>query len=273
MRQLAILAGLFLFWATMMAQLWRAEYGGGGLTGTPVPPEIVWKKLLTSPDPSAMTILGSGEKLGRCLIIATVGEGDLEALEAEEAEEGPVGRIRELTGYSLKLQGSLQLPESQQLVRFDATLDMTPSREWVTLSGSIHARPVSLELEAVRDRESVWVKFDNGQNERETLLDFDSLKDPATVVGELTGLQLPLMMNGLLPLPEVRSAQVAATPLEWTAHTDAIDIRNAKARVYRLETRIMGLYPVSIFISRAGEVMRVQLPFEVEILNDVLLSL
>lgn len=272
MRQVTVLAGLFVFWMTMMVLLWRAEFGGGSLTGRPVSPEIVWKKLLTSPDPSAMTVFSSGEKLGRCLIIATVGEGKLEALEAEETEEGPIGRIRELTGYTLKLQGSLQLPESKQLLRFDATLEMTPAREWTTLSASMHTRPVSLELEAIRQRQSVRVKFDDGQTERQQLLSFDSLKDPAAVVRELTGLQLPLVMNGALPLPEVRSTQAASKVLTWTAHTDVVEIRGARARVYRLETRMMDLYPVSILVSRAGEVMRVELPFEIEILNDVLLS-
>ena len=43
------------FWLTMNVLLWQAEYGSHG-GEMDVPPQIVWRKILTAPDASSLTV-------------------------------------------------------------------------------------------------------------------------------------------------------------------------------------------------------------------------
>ena len=41
-----VFIGITIFWVTMNALLWRAEYGSRG-SGSAMSPEVVWQKILT----------------------------------------------------------------------------------------------------------------------------------------------------------------------------------------------------------------------------------
>src|SRR5258708_25535382 len=62
-----------LFWLTMNYLLWRSEFGGRGETGSAVPVETIWRKILTAPDNSSLEIIHQGTKLGYCRWAANLG--------------------------------------------------------------------------------------------------------------------------------------------------------------------------------------------------------
>src|SRR5262252_999924 len=62
------------FWVVMNVLLWRKEFGSGTTGATPVPLELVWGRVLTSPDSSSLTIMHHGTKIGFCHWITDVGE-------------------------------------------------------------------------------------------------------------------------------------------------------------------------------------------------------
>jgi hypothetical protein len=49
-----------------------------------------------------------------------------------------------------------------------------------------------------------------------------------------------------------------------------MDVRHASVRAYRLKTRILDRYDIVIFVSRVGEILRVELPDEIVLTNDQL---
>ncbi len=53
-----------LFWVAMNLLLWRSEFGSRDALGTPVPVELVWRKVLTAPDHSALQIRRDGTTIG-----------------------------------------------------------------------------------------------------------------------------------------------------------------------------------------------------------------
>jgi hypothetical protein len=53
------------FWVVMNVLLWRAEYGTRG-SGISVPADLVWRKILTAPDASSLTVYSGSEKTGFC---------------------------------------------------------------------------------------------------------------------------------------------------------------------------------------------------------------
>jgi hypothetical protein len=63
-----------VFWITMNVLLWRSEFRGEDELGSAVPVEIVWHKMLTAPDDSALEISHRGNKVGHCRWRVNVGE-------------------------------------------------------------------------------------------------------------------------------------------------------------------------------------------------------
>jgi hypothetical protein len=61
--------------------------------------------------------------------------------------------------------------------------------------------------------------------------------------------------------------------LQWEAFNDKLVIRHEPVRVYRLQTRLLDRYPIVIFVSRAGEILRAELPQGIVLLHDQLVSL
>ena len=55
------------FWITMNFLLWRAEYSSQG-GGEEVPVKLVWRKILTAPDSSSLSIYQQGEKFSLFVI-------------------------------------------------------------------------------------------------------------------------------------------------------------------------------------------------------------
>ncbi len=72
-------------------------------------------------------------------------------------------------------------------------------------------------------------------------------------------------------LPTV--TQKAASPgldVKWEAHLDTLRIRHEPVRVYRLQTQVLGRYPIVIYISREGEILRAELPGGIVLVDDLL---
>src|ERR1035441_2895377 len=61
------------FWVAMNMLLWRSEYGSRG-SGIPVPVDLVWRKVLTAPDTSSLTVYQDGQKTK---VTISCAEGDI----------------------------------------------------------------------------------------------------------------------------------------------------------------------------------------------------
>ena len=64
---------IILFWGTMNVLLWRTEYGSLG-GDTPVPFALVWRKILTAPDASSLSVYQNRERMGYCEFSTSVGQ-------------------------------------------------------------------------------------------------------------------------------------------------------------------------------------------------------
>src|SRR5881397_216149 len=110
------------FFVTMNVLLWRAEFGARSHVGTSVPTEVVWEKVLTSPDTSYLEIRHHGVKIGTAHCIANIGE-ELATGRRITDEPPPEGMIKRLTGYSLDFDGNVSLDDLSRL-RFYITLKL-----------------------------------------------------------------------------------------------------------------------------------------------------
>ena len=108
MRQRLLIFFITSFWLTMTYMLWRAEMGTRHESGTTIPFETVWKKVLMSPDQSTLEIWHRDKRLGDCRWAANVGEDRLTGRVSSD-EALPEGMARGLTGYTLDFDGNVLL--------------------------------------------------------------------------------------------------------------------------------------------------------------------
>jgi hypothetical protein len=148
-----------LFWVIMNIALWRAEYGGHGPLGSAVPADLVWKKILTAPDSSSLSVFHHGTKIGFCHWQTSVGE---ELSRVKDADDPTEGMVKRVSGYKLQLEANLALDHASRL-RFDSWLTMDSQRSWQELNCRLTLRPLSWELHSVAAEQTVTLKTGEGQ--------------------------------------------------------------------------------------------------------------
>ncbi|PAW89905.1 MAG: hypothetical protein B9S33_02465 [Pedosphaera sp. Tous-C6FEB] len=274
---------LAAFWVTMNVLLWRSEFRGEG-EGTPVPLPVVWEKVLRAPDDSHLEVFHQKRKIGHLRWSATAGEqATTNAPGANSTtEEGMVQRIG---GYAIDiLDGRFDLGADRRRIRFTMHSSFTTNHQWQSFNLQLNQRPMNLELAAASTNQTVAIRFQDGDQSIHRTFTFAQLRDPAKLLQEVVGpVPLGLLTGGLLggAATPGAPAELAALPalqrftlgLQWDSRLDWIKIGQAKLRCYRLHARWLDKHQVTIYVSRVGEILRVQLPNEVVLQNTRMLLL
>jgi hypothetical protein len=272
MRSRLTLLVVSTFFLTMNVLLWRSEFAPA-VRGTQIPPEVVWEKLVVSPDDSWLEIRHRGARIGQAHWLAKVNEVIPEG-EALLEEEPPVGMIRRVTGYSLDFGGTVSLDAATKL-RFDIGLTLDTNQLWRVLNIKFQIKPFSLEVAAEsRKRELRLSIEDDGR--KEYVYSFDDLRNPEKILRDLGGPLLPATLLALAgPLREFQqlNGSNGGLPITWEARQDKMQIGRADMRVYRLEAHLPGRYRAVLIISPVGEVLRIELPDELIMSSDAMSSL
>ncbi|HTL17412.1 MAG TPA: hypothetical protein VL793_09255 [Patescibacteria group bacterium] len=259
------LVALAAFWATMTVLLWRAEYGGRAALGSSVPARVVWEKILTAPDSSSLTILHKGKKIGFCHWITSVSE-DLSKLSGAEAP--PEGMVRKIVNYRLELDGNVMVGGPSERLRFDTHLSLGKGEQWRDFDAKFNLRPSSWELKSSASDQVVHLTWqDDPQQKFSRDFTFAELQHPQALVEELAGPLAGAAVAGLLP---TQSNGLKSLDLNWKARLESIRLGHSAVRAYRLETRMLDRFAIVLFVSRVGEILRVELPDGIVFTNDQL---
>lgn len=245
------------FWVTMNVLLWQAEYGNRGAQLSAVPVSVVWQKILNAPDSSSLNIFQHGQKIGFCHWTTSVGE---EFAKLDEAP--PEGMESETRKYQIHLDGNVTLRDFESRLRFESSLKLSTNQNWQELDVRLNLRPTVWELHAVAAQKSVRLKAEDGESRFERVLRLDDLKNPDAVLGEFSG-PFSLAIFGNMGSSSGQTSAPRMAGLHWEAHYDNLVIGHEPVRVYRLRTRLLDKYPVTIYVSRAGEILRAELPSDV----------
>lgn len=248
------------FWLTMNVLLWQTEFGSRQGGGT-VPLRTVWEKILTAADDSSLTIYHEGKLVGACHLRTAIGE-EWSKISDENIPSGSPEKNR---SYSLRLDGSALVQELTNRIRFDGELRLDKNRQWQDLNARVTMRPFTWEIHSVAAEQSVHLKAEGGGVPFNLVLGLSDLQNPGVLVYKLLGPTASELAAeaGLQSAP--RGSQ-AGLGVKWEAYEDTIHIGHTAVLVYRLHTRLTDYYEVNAIVSRAGEILRVELP------NDILLS-
>lgn len=263
-----VFALILLFWLAMNALLLRSEFGAHHDLGSTVPIEMVWQRILAAPDDSALEISVDGKKIGYCRWKPTTTESS-NPLPKGVDEAEPEGMVRHLFGYKLDFDGSLFLESQGKRLRFSFHGEFATNNVWKAfrLEGSL--RPLTWRLEGVAADANLVLAIDTGEAKQQHQFTFEDLRHPEKVLREF-GLALPM---GMLPtMIPFRDPTQLTLGLQWEARQDWLTIGHSKLRVYRVQARLLGQYQVVAMISRIGEVLRLELPNGIVLLNDALIN-
>jgi hypothetical protein len=258
-----------VFFVAMNVLLWRAEFGGAGDPGSAVSEEVVWQKILTAPDDSTLEVSWNDRKIGYCRWVANVGEPVASGRTSPE-DALPEGMVKQLTGYTVDLDGNIMAGNPPSRVRFALRLGFATNHVWQDLQLRVSLRPDTWEIQSVAAEEKLRLKYEGESGKWSRAFTFDELRDPRALAGELAGpLALPLLA-GLAPDAQPRNLSLG---LNWEAYNDWLRIGHTQVRVYRLQARLLDRYRIVAVISRVGEIMRVELPNGIVLFNEALTNL
>lgn len=253
---------LGLFWLTMLGLLCWSEFGGQRHLGTGASVETVWEKILTSPDSSALNIYIQDETIGGyCHWKPTIIEGGVQSTGSEDVTNLE-GMIREVLGYNLTLSSSFDLSESSERIRIGVSVDFNPDKTWKKLEFEFNDKEHNLKVtSSAAARELKWTT--DGETMR---LDYDQLKDPTKLLGRFGGPLATMALAKFPFLPTGDDASSFASSIQWKASYSWIRILNQKVRCYELRTMVLNR-EIKVFVSLVGEILRVQLPNGIELIN------
>jgi len=261
-----------IFFVVMNVLLWRAEIAGRNKIGSPVPVQTVWQKILTAPDVSSLEIRHRDKKIGFCRWIPTVGErvsdNDPGLLPAGDPLEG---MVKEPIGFEIDLSGNIALDEQTRL-RFSFDLNLSTNQAWQQFVVQLNIRPMQWELRSIASEETVHFISDEAGRRQERMFKFRDLRNPQKILGSIAGPLVPSLL-GMMGLPmDLSQIQTEAARLKWEARNDWLTMGNARIRVYRLTLKFLEHYEIGVLVSRVGEILRVELPEDVVLLNEALIS-
>jgi hypothetical protein len=263
MRSRLFFLGVTVFWLSMNYLLWRSQTGAHGIFASALPAEAVWDKILNAPDDSPLDIYDHGVRTGVGRWAAGMADSPLISSKILADEYQPGSPEQKLTGYTLSFEGAFLYNGSND-VRFQIAFALDTNKVWQDFRIRAAMRPRAWEVHAFAKSETITFKVTEGKTVWDKTWTFAELRDPKDLFGELGG-AFALVVPGM----DQSLPGVAGQGIEWEAHEDHIKLGGISARAYRLDAFILG-QRVEIFVSRAGEILRVDLPRDISLRNQAL---
>src|ERR1700761_5226520 len=133
--------GITVFWLTMNVLLWRAEFGtrGGDI---PVPLSLVWRKILTAPDASSLSVYQNKDRTGYCEFTTSVGQ----QMAALDEDKPPPESFITHAGYQIHVAGNVAFGDFTNRLKFDGRFRFDAQRQWRELNFKITSRFAVVEI-------------------------------------------------------------------------------------------------------------------------------
>src|SRR6266516_2807592 len=177
--------------------------------------------------------------------------------------------IRRLGRYTIDLEGNVLLGEPASRLRFNLHLQFATNHVWRRLALRVASRPSAWEIRTTAEEETLSLKYEDQAGQWSRTFTYDELRHPRQLLEEFAG-PLPLALLGPVAGLEQKNLSIG---LQWEARNDWLKIGHAQVRVYRLHARLLDRYQIAVVVSRVGEILRVELPNGLLLVNEALSNL
>ena len=267
------------FFVTMNVLLWRSEFSERGRFGTPLPPESVWEKVLTSPDFSQLEVRHKGVKIGLAHWSAQISEAPAPAL-LNTDDLPPEGMVKRVTGYALHFDSTVSLDDLSRL-RIDCKLQFATNQSWQEFNLKLSLKPTlsTWEFHASAATETFSFVAEDEEGRREQSFKFGDLHNPEKIARAIGGPLMPTMLAAMglpmnpSPQGKPQGPSNLSLGLAWEARNDWLKLGRNPIRVYRIEAKLFDRFHAVFFVSPIGELLRVELPDEIVLMNEELINL
>ena len=258
MKQHSVTAAIVAFWVTMTVLLFRAESGDGHHFESQVPLQSVVDRVLNAADPSTLRLSRHGVALGQLRWLPSVRE-----LPVDTNSVAPEGMVASAIGYHIDLDLTLTGTKPEARWYFVSQFDIDLKHEWEEVVLRLIQRPTTWEIRANRGEDAIHLSVEEGRGEpfRQRFA-FDDL-------AQLTGALTPIapVLAAILPPELARPNQLSSLTnqarlpaIRWEATDSSLRVGRHRMRAYRIRGRLFENLEAVIYVSRAGELLRVELP-------------
>ena len=102
------------------------------------------------------------------------------------------------------------------------------------------------------------------------MLKFSDLRNPEKLLRQFGGpVMTELLKAGGFPLGSTHKTDLTLG-LQWEARHDWMKLGQTRMRVYRLQARLFDRFDAVVLVSHVGEILRIELPDQVEFKNEAL---
>ena len=145
----------------------------------------------------------------------------------------------------------------------------TTNFNWQEFSVRLHQRPFTAEVAGDAVKSLATFRLSDGTSNWEQEVPLQDLKDPKKLAVRFGG---PLVGNavGMFMDEAVTKARSTVSELKWQAHNDWLKVGYARLRVFRLRAQLSESQEVVVYVSRVGEILKVELPGQILMVNDEL---
>ena len=258
-----------VFFMVMNVLLWRSYYGQKDLA-LPIPVEVVTRRMFSATDDSNLDILHHGAKVGYCRWSPqTISQVAAPASPGSALPEGMIGTI---TAYSISFDGTIAFGDIER-VRFNFSMELDTNFVWRSVQARLATPDSRVEATSTAGDDSVHLTLTQGNQVRQQVFTLAELQNPRTLLRGLGGgvLAQALGVAGFA-FPRAQTGGFSLG-LDWEAHTDRQRMGNTSFPVYRLQTAVLGDYAFRAVVLPSGELLRVELPDEIVLVNDKLTSM
>lgn len=287
------LALITIFWLVMNYLLWQRDFRAADIAGGKVPLNLVWTKMLRSADDSFLYIFHKNRRIGDLRwstdvvdFIAQNPEELKEGAEVDLSEEDSIfmteGMVLSPGNYNVEIRaGRVMLGKPYGQVNFEMLANFSTNNTWSSLEMSFRQKNKYLQFQANATNETIAVKFLDGDVEFIRELSFDDASSRNTLAAALVGNSPALgfaggLLTGMIAPenPAFGAEQLAKMAINtFEARQDWLHVGHSRLRVYRISIKLPENKEIAIFISRAGEIMRILAPNGIELRNNRLLLL
>jgi hypothetical protein len=258
MKQHLVTAVIVAFWVTMTVLLWRAESGDGSHFESQVPLPSVIDRMLNAADPSTLRLSRHGIALGQLRWLPSVRE-----LPIDTNSVAPEGMVASAIGYHIDLDLTLSGTKPEARWYFVSQFDLNLKQEWEEIVLRLIQRPTTWEIRTTRGDDAIHLSVEEGRGEpfRQRF----AFSDLAQLTGTITPIAplLPALLPPALAKPNALAGltnQTRLPAIRWDATDSSLRIGRHRMRAYRIRGRLFENLEVVIYVSRAGELLRVELP-------------
>lgn len=263
-----------VFWAVMSFLLVQSEFGDLHSTGIPIPPEVIWRKVVLATDPSllAMTLHGPTNRLGSFKCVPGVVE-TAPVAGADGESELPEGMAASITGYTLDLDGNMLflLDHLTNHLRISLHLKTDTNLVWQMLHLQMTLRPETWTIEVDVPKESVTVRTEGSGPAEIQEYKFKDLANPQRLLRQFGGLMFPEVLA--LLGTRAGGGMSAALAVDLDARKDhRLKFGSQKVRCLRLKATVLGNYSAQLYVNpQSGEILRIDFPNQISFINETLL--